>query len=63
VVQRDPRLDAQKAANEAAAKANQVTAVRKKQYRANSLLATSAQGVTSGAPATLLGSYKQTLGE
>ena len=63
VEQPDPKVEAEKAANEAAAKANMESATRKKRKADSSLLSTAggARGVR-GAPDTLLSSGKDTLG-
>jgi hypothetical protein len=64
VVQRDPKAEAEAAANEAAMKANSEAAARRRRKQESSLLASGAQGVKGQAGASLLASAqgKDTLG-
>jgi len=57
VQQEDPQIQAQKAADEAAKKANEETATRKKRKSESSLLSSGAQGTS-----TVMGQGKSTLG-
>lgn len=64
VVQRDPKAEAEAAANEAAKKANAETASRRRSKQRSSLLTTGAQGVQGPAGTSLLAtaSGKDSLG-
>lgn len=64
VVQRDPKAEAEQAANEAAIKANSETATRKRRKQESSLLASGAQGVQGPVGSSLLATAKgkETLG-
>lgn len=57
VQQPDPQVEAQKAADAAAVKANEETAIRKKRKSESSLLSSGAQGTS-----TVMGQGKSTLG-
>lgn len=56
VVQRDPKAEAEQAANQAAQKANAEAASRKLRRKQSSLLATGSEGLTG--PASVLGSAR-----
>lgn len=64
VVQRDPKAEAEAAANEAAMKANSEAASRRRRKQESSLLASGAQGVQGPSGSSLLASAngKATLG-